>query len=178
MFAQTKKCNQPVQQAITESIVERFESLQKYGDLFPFLYDFENIEEGVRNGSLLKSCKELENALAFNGKVDIDSDELHSELIIVASLMKTEKAAHIMDILNTIQKLGMENVVPNFVMAMWILLTVPVSGASGERSFSKLKIVKNYLRNNMNEEGLNELSIIAIWQMQFHMMNSLLSWRL
>lgn len=111
---------------------------------------------------MLRSCKELENALSFNGKFDIDSEELHSELIVVSSLVKDEKLVHIIDVLNIIQKYDMENVVPNVVIALRISLTVPVSVATGERSFSKLKIIKNYLRNNMNEERLNELSIISI----------------
>lgn len=41
-------------------------------------------------------------------------------------------------------------------------LTNPVSVASGERSFSKLKIIKNYLRNSMSQERLNGLAIISI----------------
>lgn len=53
------KVFQPILQAITESIVERFESLEEYDKFFSFLYDYENFEEKKRNGSLLKSCKEL-----------------------------------------------------------------------------------------------------------------------
>ena len=39
---------------------------------------------------------------------------------------------------------------------------MPVSVASGERSFSKLKIIKNYLRTSMTQERMSNLSIIAI----------------
>ncbi|CAM5090436.1 unnamed protein product [Natator depressus] len=40
-----------------------------------------------------------------------------------------------------------EHFTPNTAIALHILLTVPVSLASGERSFSKLKLLKNYLRS-------------------------------
>lgn len=39
---------------------------------------------------------------------------------------------------------------------------MPVTVASGERSFSKLKIIKNYLRSTMSQERLSNLSIISI----------------
>lgn len=56
----------------------------------------------------------------------------------------------------------MENLVPNMVIAYRIMLAMPVSVASGERSFSKLKIIRNYLRNSMNEDRLNSLAIVSI----------------
>ena len=37
----------------------------------------------------------------------------------------------------------------DIVTAMLLVLTLPVTVATAERSFSKLKIIKNYLRNTM-----------------------------
>lgn len=48
----------------------------------------------------------------------------------------------------------------NFALRIW--LTMPMSVAHGERSFSKLEIIKNYLRNSMNTERLHDLAIISI----------------
>ena len=42
------------------------------------------------------------------------------------------------------------------------MLTIPVSVASAERSFSKLKLIKTYLRSNMGQERLSGLAIISI----------------
>lgn len=66
------------------------------------------------------------------------------------------------DILNAIQTRNMENLVPNVVIDFRIMLTTPVPVASGERSFSKLKLIKTYLRNAMKQDRLNELTIISI----------------
>lgn len=41
-------------------------------------------------------------------------------------------------------------------------MTIPISVASGEGSFSKLKLIKNYLRSTMCQERLNGLSVISI----------------
>lgn len=51
---------------------------------------------------------------------------------------------------------------PNATIAYRILLTIPVTVASAERSFSKLKLLKSYLRSTMTQERLSGLATIAI----------------
>ncbi len=41
-------------------------------------------------------------------------------------------------------------------------MTMPVTIASCERSFSKLKIVESYLRSSIGQERLTNISIISI----------------
>ncbi|GFX33083.1 hypothetical protein TNCV_5042511 [Trichonephila clavipes] len=42
------------------------------------------------------------------------------------------------------------------------MLRVPVSTASAEKSFSKLKLIKTYLRSTMSQERLSALSVLSI----------------
>ena len=56
----------------------------------------------------------------------------------------------------------MEDIFPNLFIAIRILLTLPVTVASAERSFSKLKIIKNYLRSSMSQERLVGFALISI----------------
>jgi len=42
------------------------------------------------------------------------------------------------------------------------MLTISVSVASAERSFSKLKLKKSYLRSTMSQQILNELVLLSI----------------
>ena len=42
------------------------------------------------------------------------------------------------------------------------MLTIPVTVASVERSFIKLKLLKSYLRSTMTQERLNDLAMIAL----------------
>ncbi|KAL3869311.1 hypothetical protein ACJMK2_042005 [Sinanodonta woodiana] len=51
---------------------------------------------------------------------------------------------------------------PNLFIALRILLTIPVTVASGERSFSKLKLIKTYLRSVIHQERLNNLALMSI----------------
>ena len=50
----------------------------------------------------------------------------------------------------------------NTRIAYQILLTILVTVASTERRFSKLKIIKSYLRSTMSQERLSELAILSI----------------
>ncbi|VAH68794.1 unnamed protein product [Triticum turgidum subsp. durum] len=58
---------------------------------------------------------------------------------------------------------------PNVPIAYQILLTVPVTVASAERSFSKLKLLKNYLRSTMLQDRLNGL---AMWYIEKDILDS------
>ena len=42
------------------------------------------------------------------------------------------------------------------------MLTIPVTVASAERSFSKLKLIKSYIRSAMSQERLSGLVILSI----------------
>ena len=41
-------------------------------------------------------------------------------------------------------------------------ITMPISQATCERSFSKIKIIKNYLRNSMSRERLSDLTVMTV----------------
>ena len=46
--------------------------------------------------------------------------------------------------------------------AYLLILTIPVFVASAGRSVSKLKIIKNYLRNSTRQQRLSDLAILVI----------------
>ncbi|ESN91372.1 hypothetical protein HELRODRAFT_153398, partial [Helobdella robusta] len=54
------------------------------------------------------------------------------------------------------------DVFPNLRVALQILLTIAVSIASCERSFSKLKIILSYLRASMGQDRLSDLALMSV----------------
>nr|CAH7727521.1 unnamed protein product [Callosobruchus chinensis] len=51
---------------------------------------------------------------------------------------------------------------PNLLIALRIFLTLPIAVASRGHSFSKLKLIENYLRSSMSQERLTDLVVILI----------------
>ena len=57
---------------------------------------------------------------------------------------------------------NIHHVFPSLQAALRILLTIAMSVASCERSFSELKLIKTHLRTSMNQERLTNLAIMSI----------------
>ena len=51
---------------------------------------------------------------------------------------------------------------PEMYNLLILFITLPVTVASAERSFSKLKLIKTYLRSTMSQERLDYLAILSI----------------
>jgi hypothetical protein len=67
-----------------------------------------------------------------------------------------------LDLLNSLYQYKLENLFPNICVSLCILLTIPATVLSAERSFSKLKLVKNYLRSTMSQDCLADLVRLSI----------------
>lgn len=102
----------------------------------------------------------MQSVLTFGGFKDLDGAELYQELTVLCPLVTPESSC--LEVLNFIFSSSLEDLAPNVVIALQILNTMPITVASGERSFSKLKIIKNYLRTTMTQERLVGLSIMSI----------------
>ncbi|KAK0144204.1 Zinc finger MYM-type protein 1 [Merluccius polli] len=67
-----------------------------------------------------------------------------------------------MELLSFLQERILKEMYPNVWVALRIAVTIPVTVASAERSFSKLKLIKTYLRSTMSQERLNGLALMSI----------------
>ena len=67
-----------------------------------------------------------------------------------------------MDVLKILIKLDLVSCFPDLASAYMLFLTLPVSVASDERSFSKLKIIEIYLRATMMQDRLSNLALLSI----------------
>lgn len=99
----------------------------------------------------------MECILTDGDSVDINGVELTEEISAVSALLDKKE-----NINNVLKFITMLSFAPNLSVALRILLTMPVTVASGERSFSKLKLIKNFLRSTTTQHRLNGLAILAI----------------
>jgi len=57
---------------------------------------------------------------------------------------------------------ALDGIFPNVEIILRMYLSTVVSNCTGERSFSVLKIVKNYKRSSMKDDRLNAFSQLSI----------------
>lgn len=139
------------------SLNERFQQLDFYNTHFGFLNNFFDTEHTY----LKDKCNNLENLLTYNNNKDINGTELFDEMLAVKDIFrKNIKNQNPIEMLNFLTNNNLP--FPNLAIALRILLTIPISVASSERSFSKLKLIKTYLRSSMSQERLVNLAMIAI----------------
>ncbi len=67
-----------------------------------------------------------------------------------------------LELLNSLTGYKLEQLFPNLCVSLRIFLTIPATVASAERSFSKLKQIKNYLRTTMTQGWLVDLARFSI----------------
>ena len=103
--------------------------------------------------SLKKNCLNLECFLTHETYSDIDSLDLFSELKVLKEILQINENSSI-NVLNYIKRLES---FPDTCIAFKILLTIHIIVASAEKGFSKLKLIKSYLRSTMSQEILNGL---------------------
>jgi hypothetical protein len=134
---------------------------------FGFLLDSEQLCYGDINNDIKQNCLNLADFY----KPNIDGDHLFQEILDVRMLLKTsEKISAPIDLLKFIIQYG-ENVFSDLKNALTILLAIAVSIASCERSFSKLKLILNYLRASMLQDRLCDLAQLSIESEQAEQMD-------
>ena len=96
-------------------------------------------------------------------KSPLINEEVHTEWITFRRLF-AEKPKD--DIALQLQYLITDDMLitmfPNLHTLATVCVTIPVSTASVERSFSQMKLIKTRLRNSLNEVSLSQLMKIAI----------------
>ena len=140
------------------SMNERFQQLKGHYARFSALLQFSKI----LRPEVIKQCRNLEISLHNGGDCDIDGLILADELEGLKSLLPSVVAKSPHHLLQYMHESRLTDVFPNTFIALCILLTAPVTVASGERSFSKLKLIKTYLRSTMNQERLTNFAILSI----------------
>ena len=100
---------------------------------------------------------------------DIAGDELLTEITSFQGLYKKSHpdtnagcTVSALSVLKYMYDNRLHEIYPNLNIILRMFLTVPVTVASGERSFSKLKIIKNYLRSSMAQDRLTGLALISV----------------
>ena len=131
------------------SVNERFKQLNEYSESWSSLYYIKKIPE---KPNLLKLCGDLQLKLTVGSKSDIDGCMLCDELVSLKSFLPDQNDP--VFVLNLIKDRNLQGLYPNVWIALRMLLTISIMVAGGEKSFSKLKLIKTYLRSTISQSRL------------------------
>lgn len=95
---------------------------------------------------------------------DTEDDESDDTQKIAKGNKKARKFSKSSKMLQYIKQNKLESTIPNIEVALRIFECIPVSNASGERTFNSLKRVKSYTRSCLTQQHLNDLSTLFINQ--------------
>ena len=147
---------------LCQQIQGRSSRIRELNSQFGFLLDMKYLLN-AESEDLFQHCADF---AAFYDS-DVNGSSLLAEIIDCQMLLKNRNDTALSlpstpeELLKATIQYG-KDVFPNLQTALQILLTMSVSVASCERSFSKLKLIKSYLRSNMTQDRLSSLAILSI----------------
>ena len=120
----------------------------------------EKLLENVAKGK--SYSQELDQVLDVYG-TDLNASNLRAQLEILSSNLPDD----VVDLAGVQEHLqGMsraeKSLLSEVILVMKLILVMPATNASSERSFSALRRVKSYLRSTMTQERLNHLMVLLV----------------
>ena len=141
---------------VIAGLTVRFNAARKISQNFSFLWKY-----------LTMSPQELEQASASmiheypkDHSHDIIQEMNHLPTVHRANFGSAQLTP--LELLNFLMEYKLHQLFPNVCTCLRILLTIPATVASAERSFSKLKLIKTFLRSTMAQGRLVDLARLSI----------------
>uniref|UniRef100_H2ZWX0 DUF4371 domain-containing protein n=1 Tax=Latimeria chalumnae TaxID=7897 RepID=H2ZWX0_LATCH len=144
---------------INAQLTNCFQSLQAVADKFSVIQP--NMLISASDEDLFKEAEKLANHFIK----DI-SPAFPGQLLSFRSCLKSEisKQSSVKDLANMliVDNNALASSFSEVCTVLLLFLTIPVTVPSAERSFTKLKLIKNYLRSTMGQERLHGLGMLSI----------------
>ena len=149
----------PLMDIVSRQLINRFEGMNA------LVMAYQVLEPSFPSSASHFNIKE-EAKKFFDKFADNVSPLFPSQMLSITTSFK-EKIAHLKSAKKMASFLIIENAslatsYPDVCTAYMMYLTVPVTVATAERSFSKLKLIKNFLRSSKSQERLSGLSLLSI----------------
>ena len=133
-------------------ITSRSETTSKVNSMFSFIWNSNTDPNDAKAQELAKHYPR-----------DLVAEQFVEEIRHLSNVRETlfEKVTSL-DLLNKIFEKGLQNLFPQTCVALRIFVSIPVSISQGERSFSKLALVKNCLQSTMGQDCLSALAVLSL----------------
>ena len=143
--------------SVVAGLTTRYEAAYHINGLLSFLWEYmERTDEMIHD-----VCVQFGTTYGDDiSTVVLEEKPLHLKTVHIANF--EEKALDPHALLNQITKFQLEEIFYNICTALIIFCTLPVTVASADRSFSKLKLIKSFMRSTMTQDRLNDLAVLSI----------------
>lgn len=143
--------------SVVAGLTARFNAAKDIDNTFGFLWKYRDMTED----QLEMACRRFSSKY----KNDVAAERLKEEVMhlrIIHEANFGDQALAPLELLNEISRFKLEELFGNVCTSLRIFCSLPVTVASAERSFSKLSLIKNFLRSTMTQVRLNDLAILSI----------------
>ena len=108
-------------------------------------------------------AEELEKVLHVYGS-DLNASSLKTQLEILGSNIECGKTMDIIEVKKYLQQLNSTEkaLLSEVILVMKLILVMPATNATSERTFSAMRHVKSYLPSTMTQERLNHLMLLHV----------------
>lgn len=101
-----------------------------------------------------------DDVYSFSEHINADPHAMRNEFMVLKALLETKPVHNVIDLLQELVPLS--QAFPQTMKMITNAFTMPISQVTCERSFSKMKIIKNHLRNSMTDQRLSDLTVLAV----------------
>jgi hypothetical protein len=106
--------------------------------------------------------REMALRMAETYHTDLQSTTFPDEMIQIVHFAKSRGCSSPADLASMIHHDDLYSTFPNVSIALRIFMCLMISNCSGERSFSRMALVKNKLRSTMTDERLSALELLSV----------------
>ena len=150
----------------TTQLEERFQSQNFVANVFKFVLprSLASLDITEIHKSVHVFVNEYKGDICTDGVEVADytadlMDEIESFRWCFGNQLK--RMSNVSEVLSLLKDVDMSTY-SKLLSAVVIFITLPVTVASAERSFSKLKLIKNYLRSSISQDRMDSLAILSI----------------
>lgn len=144
---------------VTSQLTQRFTAMNKlvakFSIIFPHVLSSAAEHDIVEQATSLQKDYSSDLSEAFPLQLATFAVSLKPE---IQKLSSVQDLAHLL----IVEYAAMTSGFTDVVTALLLFLTLPVTSATAERSFSKLRLIKNYLRSTMGQDRLSALALLSI----------------
>jgi len=139
---------------LQSSLRKRIDAYSHVRDVFAVLLRFRELDsDELRQGS---------SKLAQTYPSDLQADELANEIVQFVEFAKTRECNTVSSLAMLIYMEDLHGTFPNVSIALRMYMALMVSNCSGERSFSKMALIKSKLRSTMKDSRLTALELLSV----------------